>query len=227
MIVLKSIRFNHPNLSQQPMFKFFKKSNPIEKFWSWYEFQADEFKDFQKAPDFYLREIIKQIRKISPGLAVELEPPQEGLIKMTISADGDVELFPTVQEIVAQAPDIPGWQFIAFRQRAPLEKLESLKLKGPEEDLQLKDMRFFPIVEGEHLDVIIYVSGLNPYNEQSLGYACLLLADNILGEYDCVHKVRGYDFHAMPEDPEELKGLKPLVDLAAYVDAFHERNNPS
>ncbi len=48
------------------------------------------------------------------------------------------------------------------------------------------------------------------------------LNDNILGEYDCVVKVRNYDFHNMPVKQEELKDLKPLLELADYVDNFHK-----
>jgi len=46
--------------------------------------------------------------------------------------------------------------------------------------------------------------------------------DNILGEYDCVTKVRNYDFHDMPTKENELDELLPLLDLSAYVDKFHD-----
>jgi hypothetical protein len=36
-----------------------------------------------------------------------------------------------------------------------------------------------------------------------------------------VAKVRSYDFHNMPTKKEELEGLLPILNIAAYVDKFH------
>jgi hypothetical protein len=47
----------------------------------------------------------------------------------------------------------------------------------------------------------------------------------LLGEYDCVKKVRNYDFHTMPTDRDLLSELKPLVEIASYVDNFHRQKN--
>jgi hypothetical protein len=58
-------------------------------------------------------------------------------------------------------------------------------------------------------------------NYNQIAYGGLLLLDNILGEFDCVTKVRSYDFHNMPVKKDELDGLLPLLDLAEYVDKFH------
>jgi hypothetical protein len=70
--------------------------------------------------------------------------------------------------------------------------------------------------------MIIYVKGVKEENYIGIAYQGLLLLDNILGEYDCVTKVRSYDFHDMPTKKEELEGLLPLLDIASYVDNFHK-----
>lgn len=203
------------------MLSLFKKTDPIEKFWTWFKANETRLCKFEDDPDKYLTEVLGQARKIQAGLAIEFEPPRDGVINMTVSADGDRELFNTVKAIVAKAPKIEGWHFIAFRQRADVESVKGMKLKIHDMELVPQEMKFFPMIDGDTLDIIIYVKGVTEENNIQVAYAGLLLLDNILGEYDCVMKVRSYDFHDMPTKKEELEGLLPLIELAPYVDKFH------
>jgi len=198
-----------------------KESEPIEKFWTWFKDNEKRLRKFKEDPDKYLTEVLTQVKKVQSGLAIEFEPPKNGIINMTVSADGDRNLFDVVKNIVAKAPVIDGWRFIAFRQRINMDQVKEMKLKAEDHELDPGKMKFFPMVNGDTLDVIIYAKGVTDENYNQVAYGGLLLVDNILGEYDCVTKVRSYDFHNMPTKKEELEGLLPLLDLAAFVDKFH------
>lgn len=206
------------------MLGLFKKGDPIENFWTWFSKNQNKFRDFKDDPnksDIYLNEILAEGRKIKEGLAFELEPPREGIINLTISADGDTALFSKVQEIVAKAPKIDGWAVLAFRQRIPEAQVKDMVLKADDHTLDPNKMKFFPIISGDTLDIIVYADNVTEQNRNQVAYGCLMLLDNILGEYDCVKKVRSYDFHSLPSDKKELSELKPLTEIAKYVDAFH------
>lgn len=203
------------------MLKLFKRTDPIEKFWTWFKENEKRFRNFEQDPDKYLSEMLAQGKKIAEGLAIELEPPADGLINMTVSADGNRDLFETVVNIVDKAPNIEGWNFIAFRQRIPADKIKTMQLKVKGRELDPQDMKFFPTIDNDTLDIIIYVNGVTEDNYNDIAYAGLLLLDNILGEYDCVMKVHSYDFHNMPVKKEELADLLPLLDITAYVDKVH------
>jgi hypothetical protein len=101
------------------------------------------------------------------------------------------------------------------------EQVRGIKLKAQNHELDPEQMKFFPVINGDTLDLIIYAKDITEENYNQVAYGALLLLDNILGEYDCVTKVRSYDFHDMPSTKEELEDLIPLLRLAAYVDAFH------
>jgi len=204
------------------MFSLFKKSDPIEKFWTWFKENEKRLKKFEQNPNKYLSEILAQAKKIQAGLAIEFEPPKNGVINMTVSADGVRELFEIVQNIVDKAPKIDGWKFIAFRQRMNLELVKAMKLNAGGDELDPNKMRFFPMIADDTLDIIIHIKGVTEENYNQVAYGGLLLLDNILGEYDCVTKVRSYDFHEMPKNKEELDDLLPLLDIASYVDNFHK-----
>lgn len=201
--------------------EFLKANDVIDNFWIWFKKNEKQLRKFEENPDKYLTEILAEVKKIKPGLAIEFEPPKNGIINMTVSADGDIALFDMVRDIVAKAPKIKGWKFIAFRQRMPLEQIKTMKLKAQNHELDPNNMKFFPIVSGDSLDIIIYAEGITESNFNQVAYGGLLLLDNLLGEYDCVTKVRNYDFQNMPAKKEELEGLLPLIDIAVYVDQFH------
>lgn len=205
------------------MFGLFKNGDPIENFWTWFSENEKTYRNFQHNTDKYLNELLSKTKKISNGLAIELEPPKEGIINMTVSADGIIDLFPIVQQIIEKAPKINGWKFYAFRQRIPTDKAKGMILKAQDHELNPNKMKFSPIVTGDILDIIIYVNNITEENHNQVAYGCLMLVDNILGEYDCVTKVRGYDFHNMPPNADNLTDLLPLLELAQFVDYFYSR----
>ena len=213
--------FKTEKQNESDMPGLFKKGNSIETFWKWFADNEKKYRNFQDDPDKYLTELMEKIKKIAGGLAIELEPPKNGVINMTISADGDADLFPTVQKIVDGAPKMEGWKILAFRQRMPADKVKGMILKAQDHTLDPGKMKFYPIVSGNTLDIIIYADDVTEENKSDVAYGCLVLLDNLLGEYDCVKKVRSYDFHPMPTDQHELAELKPLIEIANYVDSFH------
>jgi hypothetical protein len=214
--------------TDEEMLGIFKKGDKIDAFWTWFSKNQNRFRDFEddtNKSDAYLNEILEQSRKIKEGLAFEIEPPKEGIFNLTVSADGDTALFSKVQEIVSKAPKIEGWRIFAFRQRIPNEQIKDLILEAQDHKLDPNKMKFFPIVQGDTLDIIVYADHVTDENRMQVAYGCLLLLDNILGEYDCVKKVRSFDFQTLPSNKKELSDLRPLIDIAAYVDSFYIKRN--
>jgi hypothetical protein len=218
---LTNPKANDKVASNKSVFRFSKNYDPIDNFWSWFRENEHRLRNFETNPNKYLNEVLTEAKKIKSGLAIEFEPPKNGIINMTISADGNIELFPIVQSIVHKAPKVKGWNIIAFRQRLPLDQIKTMRLKVEDRELDPGQMKFFPVISGDTIDIIIYVKGVTPENYKQTAYGGFLLLDNILGEYDCVTKVRSYDFHDMPTTEEELKDLFPLLGLAYYIDKFY------
>ena len=198
-----------------------KHQDPIDNFWSWFAANEQRLRKFEESPTQYLTEILNQAKVISRGLTIELEPPKNGIINMTVSADGDKELFEMVMQIVKKAPKLTGWKFIAFRQRVPAEIIKGARLKIQGRIISPDKMLFFPLIAGDKLDIIVYLEGVTKENYEEVAYGTLLFLDNLLGEYDCVIKVRSYDFHNMPTNAKDLEGLKSIFELPEYVDKFY------
>lgn len=193
----------------------------IDNFWQWFVKNEHRLKNFESDPNQYLNEFLTQIKKIRNGLAVELEPPKNGIINMTISADGNIELFHIVQQIVQKAPSVKGWKIFAFRQRLPIATIREMTVKAGDVLLDPSKMKFLPVIENGKLNIVIYLPGVNEENYDKIAYAGLMLLDNILGEYDCVMKVDSYDFKELPEKTRTGPTPKPLLELPVFVDEFH------
>jgi hypothetical protein len=195
----------------------------IGNFWNWFSKNQQRLRSFESNPDKYLTELLNEAKKIKHGLAIELEPEKNGVINMTISADGNIELFELVRQVVAKAPVIKGWNFLAFRQRMPAAVVKEMSMRVGNVILDPSKMKFLPVIDHGTLNIVIYVSGVNEENYQQVAYAGLLLLDNILGEYDCVTKVHSYDFHEFPEKSPDGPVPKPILELPAFVDEFHSK----
>jgi len=139
-----SCKANNKQENENNMLGLFKKGDPTEKFWTWFKDNEKRLRKFEENPDKYLNEVLTQAKKIQSGLAIEFEPPKNGIINMTVSADGDKNLFDVVKNIVDKAPNIEGWKFIAFRQRMDLELVKGMKLKAQDHELDPEKMKFFP-----------------------------------------------------------------------------------
>lgn len=165
--------------------------------------------------------VIEHLAPIASGLAVEVSKETRSVRELIISADGDKNKFPVVEEIVKGAPAIPGWRAVAFRQKANEEFIltyQKLRFSPAE-------MLFHPVIEGDSLDLIIYADSIKDKNRDVVIKYGLITLDNVLGEYAATIKVRSYDF----QDSQEIRRgerIHKLNELPAFVDRFYASRHP-
>jgi len=204
------------------MFGLFKKRETVESFWNWFQENEQGFRDFQLNPAKVLEQLFDKGDKIQKGLAFELEPTMDGgTINMTISANGIINHFALVQEMIAKAPIIEGWHFIAFRQRITMEMAAAMRLKYNGLELSPNEMMFLPIIAEGELKLLIFAEGITIENYTQMVHGGMLIVEHILGELDCVAKVKSYEFYEMPNTHDEFAMLLPLLGLATFVDDFY------
>lgn len=201
------------------------KEERIEAFWKWFVDNQQSFENLPRPHDSesvhqQLDQIRNELIKISDGLVAEVSKNQEGFRDLTISAEGDKDKFPIVREIVDKAPQIQGWNIVAFRQRAPI----AFVLETPSIRYSTDEMFFEPLIDGSEFDAIVYAPDLKQVDEKKAFHFGIIVMDNLLGEYDSAMKVRRYDFRDV-EEVQDRKRLKPLSELPNFVDDFYERHN--
>jgi hypothetical protein len=86
-------------------------------FWRWFSASEARFRAVS-GPDSetLLDELHGHLQDFCSDLYFEIGGAPNGPVELVISAGGNRSVFPCVRELVALAPQLPGWHFIAFKQ---------------------------------------------------------------------------------------------------------------
>jgi hypothetical protein len=197
-------------------------NNLIVDFWKWFEQNELTYRRiFDDRETDLIDNILNRLREIRKGLAVEFEK-SNGIYAMTISADGVEENFDIVQQIIDKSLSIANWRFIAFRQPYDKDRINKIVITVSGYTLDPKQIKFFPIVEDGKLYIQIFSTDINEETKNKVGYGCLMLLDNIIGEYASVKKVDGYEYYNLKEAAEFENELKPLTQIGKYLDLHYQ-----
>lgn len=198
------------------------KNNLIGEFWKWFEQKELSFRSIldEKETDL-IDDILNKLIEIQDGLAVEFEKTKDHYV-MTVSADGIEDNFDMVQAIIDKAPHINHWNFVAFRQPYDKATLKELVITVYGHTLDPKKIMFLPIVEDKNLYIQIFSKDINEETKNEVSYGCLMLLDNIIGEYACVKKVKGFEFFHLEEAVRFESKLRPLIEIRDYLHDYDQ-----
>ena len=197
----------------------------IQSFWNWFSnhkayFEQTPHDQFDPAQ---LHALNDQLSRIAQGLTFEFSVmPGGNTIELAISADSKVALFPLVKQVVASAPRLPNWQVVAFKQAYP--DPDNLVVKAEGLTLAVSKMFFYPLANGERVDVILYTKHADRHPRQKATSLALVLTANLLGEYRDSLYVGTYDLHDLSK-LKDHQGLRPLRELPTYLDNLYQNQN--
>jgi hypothetical protein len=194
----------------------------IQKFWTWFVQNEQRFWNYDRDNSHdYLHEIQEQLAFASDSdeytIALEFAEISDTKKRLEISADGVKELFDAVIQIAEAAPELDNWEFVAFRQPALLP----FSLNHNNMEFDTSKMFFLPYEDEEgELNLAIYGENFKTYrekNETDFYHYALITIDNVIGEYNCVMRVKGYDFLDTSEtDDNDVHPIEELPDFIEY-----------
>ncbi len=85
----------------------------IRRFWKWFEKNRGMLETFVSDPVLYPYELLNALRKINRNLHQDSCERPDGIRELIVTANNNPRLFRLVDAIIARAPRIKGWQFIA------------------------------------------------------------------------------------------------------------------
>lgn len=199
-----------------------KKNKLIDSFWNWFiQNQISCMKIIDADETDLIDEVLINLVKIQRGLAVEFEKLKDKYV-MTISADGIEDYFGIVQEIINRAPTVENWEFIAFRQPYGKEQVARITINVSGFTLDPKQIKFSPLSEDGNLYIQIFSADINEETKNKIGYGCLMLLDNIIGEYNCVKMISGFEYYNISESTGFSNKLKPLTEMREFIDSYYQ-----
>ena len=174
----------------------------------------------EKEQQSLLEELQGQLDAYCEGLTYEMGEPTPSGRTLTFSAEGDMDLFRYVVELVDNAPDLDWWEFVAFKQ----PKGTDLKVTFDKYRFETKQMYFMQLESEEEPDILgIRVALPNPVaddDDQLVGVYVTLEA--MIGEFDCSTLIGYLDTCAIPSEPFKA-GFRPLDDFPEFVEWFKKQ----
>ena len=204
-------------------------------FWQWFTANAESLtmlNDLDESRrNALLDEMQQHLTEYCDGLTYELGEQTANGRTLTISAEGDFDLFRHVVELVDNAPDVDWWEFVAFRQ----PKGKNLRVIFDRYRFETSKMAFMQLENEEEPDIIGLRVALpdqpkdykpRPDSEADddrlVGVYVTLEA--LLGEFDCTTLIGYVDLCPMPKEPFKA-GFRPLDDLPEFVEWFKRKVN--
>ena len=196
----------------------------VNLFWNWFSDNNERLTMLgdldEKEQQSLLEELQGQLDAYCEGLTYEMGEPTPSGRTLTFSAEGDMDLFRYVVELVDNAPDLDWWEFVAFKQ----PKGTDLKVTFDKYRFETKQMYFMQLESEEEPDILgIRVALPNPVaddDDQLVGVYVTLEA--MIGEFDCSTLIGYLDTCAIPPEPYKA-GFRPLDDFPEFVEWFKKQ----
>lgn len=177
------------------------KKNKIESFWQWFQDNQRAYLIFDDSNrEIVFDQLNKKMSKVNKHLTFEFSHELiEGKREFIISADGMVEAFGDVLDLVESAPEMAGFEIIPFRQ--PSDEEFEVEYNGVK--LTWDDV-FFTAVEDEKTEDIslkLYLKNLTEENEEAYTSALFILLDTVIGEFNMGAHVAEIELFPFEENP--------------------------
>lgn len=188
-----------------------KRKDKVAAFWEWF---ADNKETYFELDDSAGRSKIfsqleKKLHRVNRHLAFELsELLVDGKREFIISADGMVEAFDDVIDLVDGAPDLPLFTIIAFRQ----QQEEEVSIAYGEIELAWEDIFCTFEKASDEVNLILYIKGFTEENEDEFVSASFILLDTIIGEYNAGMRIGEIEFTSYEGQPD-VRPVKELQSL--------------
>ncbi len=187
----------------------------IAAFWKWFQKYDAALRALPHSGDPFWDTAIAQLKLVHDRLCFEMSDPVDKRRDFVITAQGDTKLFPLVDAMVAAAPSISAWTFVALKPAMGFDFTHHYK--GVQYDP--KSMWFLPRERADRpadLGLRIGVPSLRDIDQEAAEFAVTIILETGLGERERAADVQHTEVVRLPIDPAK-NGYIELPDLPAYI----------
>ncbi|WP_285055386.1 DUF695 domain-containing protein [Pedobacter ginsengisoli] len=189
-----------------------------DEFWKWFGKNAKQFHNVVKRHDNIEQEFFS---RLSPKLSELREGYfyltgmlDENTAELIFTADGTIKNFVFVEELVASAPDIPGWKFTAHK---PETKDSATSIKMGDYRFSTDTLNFYAEERADHpdeIEIVVTHDDLNNENRDSIANGIYIFLDTYLGDLKFATSI---DNLRIIQKSEARQELIPLEKLKAFL----------
>ena len=190
-------------------------TTPAEQFWTWVVANAETLRDVCDRDAPILDELLEQLHAYRPGLYFELGGTPGETTELIISAEGVAERFDAVRELVAAAPALDGWEFIAFK---PAHGFTFVTEHGRAR-IDAARSWFLPMESAARPDQLGLRLAVDDYTaevHEDFLFAAFIVLDVGLGELSAARDIQHVAVGRTPADPA-AEGYIALPELPSYI----------
>ncbi len=183
-------------------------------FWVWFTNNQKTIESYEYGDEKLLDDILLELHKYNENLYFEFSTHDE-INEFIVSAAGDNELFDSVFKLVASAPSLDNWEFIALKPAMGFEFVTTYE--GVDYDPET--IWFLPLVSNSNpkkLGLRVGIAGYNSEIHKNSENAIWILLDAGLGELKTAQEIHHVETVELPDNHEE-KGYIEMKEIDAYL----------
>jgi len=195
-----------------------------EIFWDWFKDNSEQLTMIDDLDESVSKQLLENMQsaldKYCEGITFEIGEPTPAGRTVTFSAEGDIDLFKFVTDLVEEAPDFDWWNFVAFKQ----PKGKGLKVYFDKFQFDTRKMYFTELENEDSPDVVgLRVALEKPMeddDDQLVGVYVTIEA--LIGEFDCATLIGYLEICPLPQEPVK-EGFKRMDELPEFIEWFKNR----
>jgi hypothetical protein len=202
---------------------FGSKDEPIKSygdFWKWFEQNEKKFfrvvKEHGNIEKDFFNKLSPRLSELKDGFFYLTGMLDDNIAELVLTADGVIENFVFVEELVGAAPMMKGWKFTAHKPalNAADVNIEMAGYKFNKENLHFysNDHSGFPDV----IDITIVHNDLNEKNKDAVENGTYIFLDNFLGELNFATMIDDLNIIEKNKAQKELIPVEKLKDFLIW-----------
>jgi hypothetical protein len=188
-----------------------------QHFWNWFSRHHQEYLTLisksKKETAYWLSELTTHLRTYYRSLDFSLDCPPGKTATLTITVCGKAKHFKQVDDMVAKAPEIAGWRFVALEEPRPIDFFMEKEIR--DSGIDPRELRFsFDDDDADYTALSIYHPLCTEENYDliyRLAYAAIF---NLLGERSFAIDIRRFEVYnlSMARPADDIQELEVLPD---------------
>lgn len=176
------------------MFVRLMQDRDIDAFFQWFSSNAAALMRASENPEVVAK-LNEWVDVLNPNFAWEIGPGSIAEWSFSLSPDGDETLSAAVRYVIARAPQVPEWEFHAFRQ--PRDALPIVDLTTMEGTVQIDatDAEYALLrAKDGTFDMVVMLPAAKRLRPGDQGALAVLLLDGLIGEEARMSLIKNVEF---------------------------------
>lgn len=199
-------------------------NSKYQNFWNWFLQMEKTFSDIIRTENDIQKNFISVLSEKLEGFGDKyfflIGINEQNDIELIFSAEGIVKNVVFVEELVAAAPLIDGWKFIALK---PCIDIGDINIRMYDDEAEIiidqSKLFFYPNLHPElpdEIDINIIHTDMDENNRNIIGNGIFIYLDNLLGELEFMNNIDHLQLISKDEVKDELIPISKLKDYLKW-----------